>query len=94
MEKRIITTCVADNKLNALIKEVELGNKNNKFKIENFNRNDFFQSTTSFVIVDEDISLKLLKKNYHSSKLFLLENQLKHKNTSSWSRNNFFEYSI
>ena len=48
MEKKIIPTCVADNKLNALIKEVELGNKNNKFKIENFNRNDF-QSTASFL---------------------------------------------
>ncbi len=72
MEKKIIPTCVADNKLNALIKEVELGNKNNKFKIENFNRNDFFQSTTSFVIVDEDIFFEVIEKELPFKQIILI----------------------
>lgn len=77
MEKKIIPTCVADNKLNALIKEVELGNKNNKFKIENFNRNDFFQSTTSFVIVDEDIFFEVIEKELPFKQIILIRKSVK-----------------
>ena len=37
MEKIIIPTCVADNKLNILIDEVEASNNSNNFKLRSVN---------------------------------------------------------
>ncbi|MBC70661.1 winged helix-turn-helix domain-containing protein [Acinetobacter sp.] len=72
MEKIIIPTCVADNKLNILIDEVEASNNSNNFKLRNYIRDDFFKNKSSFVLVDEDVFLEIIAKEFFFNHLILI----------------------
>ena len=62
MEKRIIPTCVSDNRLNSLIEEVEKYNNRKNFKIKCLSKDDFFKNKLSFVILDENIFLDVVRQ--------------------------------
>ncbi len=62
MEKRVIPTCVTDNRLSALFEEQEISNNTENFLIKNLSEDDFFKNKSAFVLVDENIFSEIQKK--------------------------------
>ncbi len=72
MEKRIIPTCIANNLLNSLIREIEENNFNNNFKIKCMNRDDFLKNKLTFVMLDEAAFSEILKKEIVFKQVILI----------------------
>ena len=72
MEKRIIPTCVSDNRLNSLIEEVEKYNNRKNFKIKCLSKDDFFKNKLSFVILDENIFLDVVRQKKIFKQIILI----------------------
>ena len=70
MEKRIIPTCVSNNRLNSLIEEIEIYTVRKNFKIKCISKDDFFKNKLSFVIVDENIFSEIIRQKKYLNKLF------------------------
>ena len=77
MEKRIIPTCISNNRLNSLIEEVERYNDKENFRIKCLSKDDFFKNKLSFVIVDEDIFSNLIKKKISFKQIILIRTSSK-----------------
>ena len=73
MEKRIIPTCVSNNRLNSLIEEVEKYNVRKNFKIKCISKDDFFKNKLSFVIVDENIFSELIRQKKIFNQIILIK---------------------
>ena len=73
MEKRIIPTCVSNNRLNSLIEEIEIYNVRKNFKIKCISKDDFFKNKLSFVIVDEHIFLDVIKQKKIFKQIILIK---------------------
>lgn len=73
MEKRVILTCVANNRLSSLINETVTSKNNNNFEIKTQEREHLFNSEeTSFVIVDDDIYSEIMKKQITFENIILI----------------------
>lgn len=77
MEKRIIPTCIANNRLNSLFEEVESYSEHNNFKIKIFKREEFHKNKLSFVILDEDIFLESFEKKILFNQIILIRTSSK-----------------
>tara|TARA_B000000532_G_scaffold196058_1_gene162152 strand:- start:1634 stop:2290 length:657 start_codon:yes stop_codon:yes gene_type:complete len=73
MEKKIISTCIANPRLNSLIKEVVSNNSKEKFKIEILDRDNLFRNDFSFIIVDEEIYFEIIKQKIIFDKIILIK---------------------
>ncbi len=73
MEKRIIPTCVSNNRLNSLIEEIEIYNVKKNFKIQCISKDDFFKNKLSFVIVDENIFSDIIKQKKIFKQIILIK---------------------
>ena len=72
MEKRVIPTCVTDNRLSALFEEQEISNNTENFLIKNLSEDDFFKNKSAFVLVDENIFSEIQKKKCSFKQIILI----------------------
>ena len=73
MEKRIIPTCVSNNRLNSLIEEIEIYTVRKNFKIKCISKDDFFKNKLSFVIVDENIFSEIIRQKKIFKQIILIK---------------------
>ena len=78
MDKRTIPTCVADNKLNALIEEAVACKINNNFEIQCLSRDIFFKNKSSFVMVDESIFFEIIEEKIPFKQIILIRTSVGH----------------
>ena len=78
MDKRTIPTCVANNKLNALIEEAVACKINNNFEIQCLSRDIFFKNKSSFVMVDESIFFEIIEEKIPFKQIILIRTSVGH----------------
>ena len=78
MDKRTIPTCVADNKLNALIEEAAACKTNNNFEIQCLSKDIFFKNKSSFVMVDESIFFEIIEEKIPFKQIILIRTSVGH----------------
>ena len=78
MDKRTIPTCVANNKLNALIEEAVACKINNNFEIQCLSKDIFFKNKSSFVMVDESIFFEIIEEKIPFKQIILIRTSVGH----------------